>query len=90
MTVMTIHDIDKWIAQNDAFILDAVEGCLLDNMYIACRRGIAFVLETYVNANSSVYTCYFFRRGECNMPEYNRLAEYWAELERAAYAEMTA
>lgn len=90
MTTFKIRDIDKWISQNDAFILDAVEGCLLDNMYIACRRGIAFVLETYVNANSSAYTCYFFRRGECNTPEYNRLAEYWAELERAEHAEMTA
>ena len=90
MTTFVVHDIDKWIAQNDAFILDAVEGCLLDNMYIACRRGIAFVLETYLNANSSVYTCYFFRRGECNTPEYNHLAAHWAELETAAYAEMTA
>lgn len=90
MTIMTIHDIDKWIAQNDAFILDAVEGCFLDNMYIACRRGIAFALETYATSNSSVYTCYFFRRGECNTPEYNRLAEQWAEMEAAAYAEMTA
>lgn len=90
MTTFRIRNIDKWIAQNDAFILDAVEGCLLDNMYIACRRGIAFVLETYVNANSSAYTCYFFRRGECNTPEYNQLAEQWAELERAACAELTA
>lgn len=90
MTTFVVRDIDKWIAQNDAFILDAVEGCLLDNMYIACRRGIAFVLETYLNANSSGYTCYFFRRGECNTTEYNQLAEHWAELEAAAYADMTA
>lgn len=26
MTTFKIRDIDKWIAQNDAFILDAVEG----------------------------------------------------------------
>ena len=90
MTTFIIRDIDKWIAQNDAFILDAVEGCLLDNMYIACRRGIAFVLETYATSRSSVYTCYFFRRGECNTPEYNRLAEHWAELEAAAYTDTTA
>ena len=90
MTTFTIRNIDKWIAQNDAFILDAVEGCLLDNMYIACRRGIAFVFETYLNANSSSYTCHFFRRGECNTPEYNHISERWAELEATAYAEITA
>lgn len=90
MTTFKVRDIDKWIAQNDAFILDAAEGCLLDNMFIACRRGIAFVLETYVNPNMSEYTRYFFRRGECNTPEYNRLAAQWAEMEAAAYADMAA
>ena len=51
--------INTWIRQNDGETVDAVEGCLLDNFVVACRRGWAFVYEHFVNAWSSNYLVIF-------------------------------
>ena len=51
--------IDKWIHQNGAIVEDFLEGCLLDNMLLQTRRGVAFVKETALNVWSSTYTLYF-------------------------------
>ena len=51
--------IDKWIHQNDAIVEDFFDGCLLDNMLLQTRRGVAFVKETALNVWSSTYTLYF-------------------------------
>lgn len=51
--------IDKWVHQNSAIIEDFLEGCLLDNMLLQTRRGVAFVRETFINTWSSTYTLYF-------------------------------
>jgi hypothetical protein len=51
--------IDKWIHQNNAVVIDFLDGCLLDNMLLQTRRGVAFVKETIVNTWCSTYTLYF-------------------------------
>ena len=51
--------IDKWIHQNSAIVEDFLEGCLLDNMLLQTRRGVAFVKETFINTWCSTYTLYF-------------------------------
>lgn len=51
--------IDKWMYQNSAIVEDFLDGCLLDNMLLQTRRGVAFVKETALNVWSSTYTLYF-------------------------------
>ena len=51
--------IDKWIHQNSAIVEDFLDGCLLDNMLLQTRRGVAFVKETFINTWCSTYTLYF-------------------------------
>lgn len=51
--------LEKWLAQNDAVIADVLEGCLLDSLLCYTRRGVALIMETYLNSNSSGYTLYF-------------------------------
>ena len=51
--------IDKWIHQNGAIVEDFLDGCLLDNMLLQTRRGVAFVKETVLNTWCSTYTLYF-------------------------------
>lgn len=50
---------DKWIYQNGGVVDDILEGTLLDNVVVFCRRGVAVLIETVVNANMSEYTVYF-------------------------------
>lgn len=51
--------LEKWIHQNAGEIDEIVEGCLLDNLLIACKRGYAALYEKYVNAYESTYEVYF-------------------------------
>ena len=51
--------IEKWMHQNSAIVEDFLDGCLLDNMLLQTRRGVAFVKETVLNTWSSTYTLYF-------------------------------
>ena len=52
-------NLDQIIKQNRAFVDDVIEGCLLDDLYLITKRGYMLLLETYANANSSIYTMYF-------------------------------
>jgi len=51
--------LNKWLYQNNAFIIDFSEGCLLDNMLIETKRGIAAIYEKYINPNLSGYLVIF-------------------------------
>lgn len=49
-------DLDKWLYQNKATPTgDCEEGCLLDNMVVFTKRGVAGIYEHYMNSNSSCY-----------------------------------
>ena len=67
--------LEKWIRQNGAAVLDIIDGVLLDNFLIECKRGAAVVKETYINSNMSGYTVYFSRD---NKEIYN----FWDEITR--------
>ena len=63
-TVFSIKPGDNfntWLFQNGAEIVDAREGCLLDNYLIACKHGISICTEQYVNEWSSRYFIRFER-----------------------------
>lgn len=47
--------LDMWMKQNDACILDAADGCLLDNMLVEVKRGYAAIYEHGLNEWSSNY-----------------------------------
>lgn len=51
--------IDKLLHQNSGTVIDCIEGCLLDDLLIETRRGFLAIMETFQNANSSIYTMYF-------------------------------
>ena len=62
MTVLyfdKIKNFETWLKQNEAEAMDCVEGCLLDNAVYACKRGYAFVYESFVNSWSSEYKVKF-------------------------------
>jgi len=62
MTVFQITGekrLNIWYTQNDGETVEAVEGCLLDNFVVACRRGWAFVYEHYLNPWASNYLVKF-------------------------------
>lgn len=54
-------DLGKWLHQNKADLtfdiipLDYVDGCLLDNMLVETKRGIAAIYEHYLNCWTSDY-----------------------------------
>lgn len=53
-------DLEKWIHQNKAeYTGDFVDGRLLDNFVLACKRGIAAVYEHYLNCWTSDYLVEF-------------------------------
>ena len=52
-------DISKLIKQNEGEVIDCIEGCLLDDFLVECKRGLMAVLETFETTNSSKYTVYF-------------------------------
>ncbi len=62
MTVFKISpaNLEKWMHQNQAKYTGAfVEGTLLDNFVLICKRGFAAVYERYVNPNMSEYLVEF-------------------------------
>lgn len=58
-TAFPIENLETWVKQNNGEYIDCIEGCLLDNYVIACKRGTAFIYEKYLNCWSSTYYCYF-------------------------------
>ena len=79
MTEMIIKDLAKWIKQNAGTIVDCIEGCLLDNLMVDCKRGTAYIFEEYVNANSSRYHAYWIKYGP-HSPKFNFVYDMWERL----------
>ena len=53
-------ELEKWMHQNKAeYTGDCVEGCLLDNFVLACKRGFAAVYEHTLNCWTSDYIVEF-------------------------------
>ena len=49
-------ELEKWLHQNGAeYTGDYIEGCLLDNVIVATRRGYAAIYENYLNEWNSDY-----------------------------------
>lgn len=65
-------NMNKWIHQNKGKCIECIEGCLLDNLLIACKGGTAAVFEKYANSNSSVYEVYFSRNDDAMTLFYER------------------
>ena len=84
-----LYDLDKFIKQNHAEYIECIEGCLVDNYMLSCKRGTAFIYEEYLNANSSGYTLYYISDKHARKyPElYSRLANNWDKLYNATYNE---
>lgn len=87
-TEFILHDFDTWQAQNQAEIIEYAEGCLLDNMICACKRGTAFIFEEYQNEWTSRYHVYFipYKEQESN-GDYNRLWDRFTALQEQAMGE---
>lgn len=56
--------LEKWMHQNDAEMVESEEGCLLDNYLMYCKRGIAVIVEKYVNCWTSCHEVHFYRPDE--------------------------
>lgn len=70
---------EKWMHQNGAsYTGTIVEGCLLDNFVLVCRRGFAAVYEHYLNCWSSNYLVEFEPGAAQNV------WERWYQFEAAA------
>lgn len=75
---------EKWMHQNGAsYTGTMVEGCLLDNFVLVCRRGFAAVYEHYLNCWSSNYLVEFEPGAAQNV------WERWYQFETAAVSEET-
>ena len=48
-------ELEKWMHQNKAEYVECEEGCLLDNLFVACKRGYAAIYENARNAWTSDY-----------------------------------
>ena len=87
-TEFILRDFDTWAAQNNAECIDCVEGCLLDNLVMACKRGTAFLFEVYANEWCSKWRCYFipYKEQDSN-GDYSRLWDRFEGLRELSSAE---
>ena len=87
-TEFILRDFDTWAAQNASECIDCVEGCLLDNLVMACKRGTAFLFEEYANEWTSRYHVYFipYKEQDSN-GDYSRLWDRFENLRELANAE---
>ena len=51
--------LNKFLHQNKADVVDAIDGVLLDSFLLTTERGYMVLKETYLNPNASIYTVYF-------------------------------
>lgn len=65
--------LEKFLHQNAGEVIDIIEGCLIDNLLIATRRGYMALLETYVNCWTSEHTMYF-------STDYNEICDVWESV----------
>lgn len=80
ITIGRINNIEKWLTQNKAECMDCIEGCLLDNAVYACKNGIAFIYEKYLNCWNSCYELNFIRYKEENKPLIDQYWEQWEQF----------
>ena len=75
----------KWIHQNCAVMIDCIEGSLLDNYLFECKRGLCFVLESYVNSNMSEYVFHFipYKETTKNNSHFVNLYQKWQKWQEA-------
>ena len=57
--ILSPGNLDKFLYQNRAEVIDCIEGCLLDNLLCYTRRGIMMIREHYLNCYSSDYEVSF-------------------------------
>ena len=83
-----LRDLETWQAQNNAECIDFVEGCLLDNMVMKCKRGICFLFEIPANEWCSKWRCYFipYKEQDSN-GDYSRLWDRFEGLRDLENAE---
>lgn len=60
----TLNNIDKFLHQNQAEIIELVEGSLIDNYLIVTKRGYMALIEKYVNCWTSEHILYFSTKEE--------------------------
>ena len=73
-------NLETIIKQNAAIVEDCIEGCLLDDLYLITKRGYMLLLETYQNANSSIYTLVF-------STDETEIADIWNGRKQAYFEE---
>lgn len=56
---LSAGNLDKFLYQNRAEVIDCIEGCLLDNLLCYTRRGILMIKERALNCWSSDYLVSF-------------------------------
>ena len=78
---------EKWLKQNDGEVIDILEGCLLDSLMVNTKRGVALLMETYVNSNSSNYTLYFAANKDRDAMD--TLFEMWDTFAGAALVDVS-
>lgn len=71
-----LHQLGR--ADRDYFVIDICEGVLLDSLLIEGPRGVYFIKDTFLNANSSTYTVYFGRRGSEDETTVNNMWDTFA------------
>lgn len=74
----------------DYSILDICEGVLLDSLLIDGPRGVYFIKDTFLNANSSTYTVYFGRRGSEDETTVNNMWDTFAGADLVECEEVSA
>lgn len=83
MITFVIKDLNKWMNQNKAEIIETFPSVLLDYYVLSCKNGICFVFDQYVNSCASAYKAYYFRNDEINTEEYKRIELEWYDLYNA-------
>lgn len=74
----------------DYYIVDICEGALLDSLLIEGPRGVYFIKDTFLNANSSTYTVYFGRRGSEDEKTINSMWDAFAGADLFSPEEVSA
>ena len=56
---ISASNLDKFLYQNNAEVIDCIEGTLIDNLLCYTKRGILLLKEHYLNCWSSDYQVFF-------------------------------
>ena len=90
MTTLNIdaQQLEMWLHQNAAELIEIVEGCLLDNYYYQCKRGQAYIYEVPRNEWQSSHRIQFITDKEAEQGTPAALAAWkrWQTLTEGANA----